>query len=138
LVPVPVFYFLKKLRTGRDWSGLVLTDLISRRSRWAAGHIKSVTVCVTTWYGLLHYANLIREKHNPIIDWMEKTLEFRNSQEDKAKAFIQSLAQEQEETTLIEDKDLMVWYLKSHRGPEPSDQLYTLLQHGMDSYIMQT
>jgi hypothetical protein len=65
------------------------------------------------------------EKHNPIIDWTEKTLEFRNSQEDKAKAFIQSLAQEQEETTLIEDKDLVVRYLKSHRGPEPSDQLYT-------------
>jgi hypothetical protein len=41
------------------------------------------------------------EKHNPIIDWTEKTLEFRNSQEDKAKAFIWSLAQEQEETTLI-------------------------------------
>jgi hypothetical protein len=65
------------------------------------------------------------EKHNPIIDWTEKTLEFRNSQEDKAKAFIRSLAQEQEETMLIEDKDLVVWYLKSHRGPEPSDQLYT-------------
>jgi hypothetical protein len=65
------------------------------------------------------------EKHNPIIDWTEKTLQFRNSQEDKAKAFIRSLAQEQEETTLIEDKDLVVWYLKSHRGPEPSDQLYT-------------
>jgi hypothetical protein len=65
------------------------------------------------------------EKHNPIIDWTEKTLEFRNSQEDKAKAFIRSLAQEQEETMLIEDKDLVVQYLKSHRGPEPSDQLYT-------------
>jgi hypothetical protein len=65
------------------------------------------------------------EKHNPIIDWMEKTLEFRNSQEGKAKAFIRSLAQGQEETTLIEDKDLVVQYLKSHRGPEPSDQLYT-------------
>jgi hypothetical protein len=64
------------------------------------------------------------EKHNPIIDWMEKTLEFRNSQEDKVKAFIRSLAQEQEETMLIEDKDLVVWYLKSHRGPKPSDQLY--------------
>ena len=25
---------------------------------------------------------------------------------------------------LIEDKDLVVQYLKSHRGPEPSDQLY--------------
>jgi hypothetical protein len=65
------------------------------------------------------------EKHNPIIDWTEKTLEFRNSQEDKAKAFIWSLARKQEETMLIEDKDLVVWYLKSHRGPEPSDQLYT-------------
>jgi hypothetical protein len=64
------------------------------------------------------------EKHNLIIDWTEKTLEFRNSQEDKAKVFIRSLAQEQEETTLIEDKDLVVQYLKSHRGPEPSDQLY--------------
>jgi hypothetical protein len=41
------------------------------------------------------------EKHNPIIDWMEKTLEFQNSQ------------------------DLVVQYLKSHRGLEPSDQLYT-------------
>ena len=64
------------------------------------------------------------EKHNPIIDWKEKTLEFRSSSEDKAKAFIWSLTREQEETTLIEDKDLMVWYLKSHRGPEPSDRLY--------------
>ena len=35
------------------------------------------------------------EKHNPNIDWREKTLEFRNSQEDKLKAFIRSLAQEQ-------------------------------------------
>jgi hypothetical protein len=41
------------------------------------------------------------EKHNPIIDWTEKTLEFRNSQEDKAKAFIRSLAQEQEETVRV-------------------------------------
>ena len=64
------------------------------------------------------------EKHNPIIDWKEKTLEFRSSSEDKAKAFIWSLTREQEETTLIEDKDLVVRYLKSHRGPEPSDRLY--------------
>ena len=64
------------------------------------------------------------EKHNLVIDWKEKTLEFRSSSEDKAKVFIWSLAQEQEETTLIEDKDLVVWYLKLHRGPEPSDQLY--------------
>ena len=65
------------------------------------------------------------EKHNPIIDWKEKTLEFRSSFEDKAKAFIRSLAREQEETMLIKDEDLVVWYLKLHRGPEPSDQLYT-------------
>ena len=65
------------------------------------------------------------EKHNPIIDWKEKTLEFRSSSEDKAKAFIRSLAQEQEETALIKDEDLVVRYLKLHRGPEPSDQLYT-------------
>ena len=65
------------------------------------------------------------EKHNPIINWKEKTLEFRSSSEDKAKVFIWSLAQEQEETTLIKDDDLVVRYLKSHRGPEPSDQLYT-------------
>ena len=64
------------------------------------------------------------EKHNPVIDWKEKTLEFQSSSEDKAKVFIWSLAQEQEETTLIEDKDLVVWYVKLHRGPEPSDQLY--------------
>ena len=51
------------------------------------------------------------EKHNPIINWKEKTLEFQSSSEDKAKAFIQSLAWEQEETALIKDK-------------EPSDQLY--------------
>ena len=63
------------------------------------------------------------EKHNPNIDWKEKTLEFRNSQEDKLKAFIQSLAQEEEETTLIEDTDLVVRYLKSHRGPKSMDQL---------------
>ena len=25
---------------------------------------------------------------------------------------------------LIRDEDLVVWYLKSHRGPEPSDRLY--------------
>ena len=64
------------------------------------------------------------EKHNLIIDWKEKTLEFQSSSEDKAKAFIRSLTQEQEETMLIKDKDLVVQYLKSHRGPEPSDQLY--------------
>ena len=64
------------------------------------------------------------EKHNPIINWKEKTLEFQSSSEDKAKVFIWSLAQEQEETTLIRDEDLVVWYLKLHRGPEPSDQLY--------------
>ena len=64
------------------------------------------------------------EKHNPIIDWKEKTLEFRASSEDKAKAFIQNLAQEQEEIMLIKDEDLVVWYLKSHRRPEPLDQLY--------------
>ena len=46
------------------------------------------------------------EKHNPIIDWKEKTLEFRSSSEDKAKAFIRNLAREQEETTLIKDEDL--------------------------------
>ena len=63
------------------------------------------------------------EKHNPIIDWTEKTLEFQSSQEDKVKAFIRSLAQEQEETMLIEE-DLVVRYIKSHRGPEPSDLLY--------------
>ena len=63
------------------------------------------------------------EKHNPNIDWKEKTLEFQNSQEDKLKVFIRSLAQEQEETMLIEDADLVSRYLKSHRGPEPTDQL---------------
>ena len=64
------------------------------------------------------------EKHYPIIDWKGKTLEFQSSTEDKAKAFIRNLAEEQEEITLIKDKDLVVRYLKSHRGPEPSDQLY--------------
>ena len=34
-----------------------------------------------------------------------------------------SLAQEQEEAMLIKDADLMLRYLKSHRGPEPTDQL---------------
>ena len=63
------------------------------------------------------------EKHKPNIDWKEKTLEFQNSQEDKLKVFIWSLAQEQEETMLIEDTDLVVQYLKSHRGPESMDQL---------------
>ena len=38
--------------------------------------------------------------------------------------FIRNLAQEQEEITLIKEEDLMVWYLKSHRGPEPLDKLY--------------
>ena len=33
------------------------------------------------------------EKHNPIINWKEKTLEFWSSSEDKAKAFIWSLIQ---------------------------------------------
>ena len=65
------------------------------------------------------------EKQNPIIDWAKKTLEFRSSKKDKLKAFIRSLIQEQEETTLIGDTDLVVWYLTSHRGPEPSDQWYT-------------
>ena len=63
------------------------------------------------------------EKHNPNIDWKEKTLEFRNSQEDKLKAFIWSLTQGQEETMLIKDTDLVIRYLKSHRGPKLMDQL---------------
>ena len=65
------------------------------------------------------------EKHNLIIDWKEKTLEFQSSSEDKVKAFIWSLIQGQVETVLIKDEDLIVWYLKLHRRPKPSDQLYT-------------
>ena len=30
---------------------------------------------------------------------------------------------------LIKDEDLVVWYLKLHRGPEPSDQLYAPFEH---------
>ena len=42
---------------------------------------------------------------------------------EQLKAFIRSLAQEQEKTMLIEDTDLVIWYLKSHRGPKLMDQL---------------
>ena len=41
------------------------------------------------------------EKHNPIINWKEKTLKFQSSSEDKVKVFIWSLAQGQEETILM-------------------------------------
>ena len=82
-----------------------------------------MVLCHDTWRSELILGLPWLEKHNPNIDWKEKTLEFRNSQEDKLKVFIQSLAQEQEETMLVEDADLVVRYLKSHRVPESMDQL---------------
>ena len=66
------------------------------------------------------------EKYNPIIDWKEKTLEFRSSPEESAKMFIQSLVQRREETASekIEDDDLVLRFITSHMELEPTDQLY--------------
>ena len=64
-------------------------------------------------------------KYNPIIDWKEKTLEFRSSPEESAKTFIWSLVQRHEETVSeTEDSDLVLWCIMSHIELEPMDQLY--------------
>ena len=63
------------------------------------------------------------EKHNPIVDWREKTLEFRDSQQDKIKASLRSACQRIDRTAMPErDIDLVVRYLSSHRGSETMDQ----------------
>ena len=61
------------------------------------------------------------EKHNPIVNWKEKTLEFRDSQQDKAS--LQSTYQRIDRTTMPDwDLDLVVRYLSSHKGSETMDQ----------------
>ena len=61
------------------------------------------------------------EKHNPIVNWKEKTLEFRDSQQDKAS--LQSTYQRIDRTAMPDwDLDLVVRYLSSHKGSETMDQ----------------
>ena len=63
------------------------------------------------------------EKHNPIVDWADKTLEFRDSEKDKIKASLQSAYQRIDRTAMPDwDHDLVVRYLSSHKGSEMMDQ----------------
>jgi hypothetical protein len=63
------------------------------------------------------------EKHNPIIDWKEKTLEFWDSKQDKIKASLRSAYQRIDRAAMPDwDHDLVVRYLSSHKGSETMDQ----------------
>jgi hypothetical protein len=59
------------------------------------------------------------EKHDPIISWRNRTLEFHNSEEDKWKASIQSiLCHFDKEAMPIWEEDVGIRYLQSCKGPE--------------------
>ena len=63
------------------------------------------------------------EKYNPIINWKEKTLEFRSSPEESAKTFIWSLVQH-----IIDWKEKTLEFQSS---PEESAKtfIWSLVQH---------
>src|SRR5258705_9671845 len=62
------------------------------------------------------------KKYNPVIEWREKTLEFRNSIQIAIRALTWSLSLKEDEQPVPEwDDDLVVWYLMSLRGPKSSD-----------------
>ena len=72
------------------------------------------------------------KKHNPIIDWEEKTLEFRDSDKDIIRTSIWSLCLkiDDEEAMPEQDEEIVVQYIKSQMGPEPTD-----LQRWIDGSI---
>jgi hypothetical protein len=63
------------------------------------------------------------EKHNPIIDWKEKTLEFRDSDKDIIRTSIRSLCLkiDDEEAMPEQDEEIVIRYIKSQMGPELAD-----------------
>src|SRR5258705_2255126 len=62
------------------------------------------------------------QKYNPVIEWREKTLEFRNSIQMAIRALTQSLSLKEDKQAMPEwDDDLVVWYLMLPSGPESSD-----------------
>jgi hypothetical protein len=81
---------------------------------------------MTKWFlvTLLGDQNLILglpwlEKHDPIISWRNRTLEFCNSKEDKIKASIWSILHcPDEEAMPVWEEDIIIRYLLSHKGPE--------------------
>ena len=61
------------------------------------------------------------EKHNPDLNWRNKTLEFCNSTEDKIKTSLQSICQINSITMSEREEDLVIQYLESHKGSERAD-----------------
>ena len=62
------------------------------------------------------------EKHNPDVNWREKTLEFRDSEQDKIKASLRSICQQIDRIAMPEqEEDLVIGYLMSHKGSQTTD-----------------
>jgi hypothetical protein len=58
------------------------------------------------------------ERHNPIIDWRQKTLELRTSVKDSLRVAIRNLTLKWDESDAPEDTDLVIRYIKSQMGPQ--------------------
>ena len=62
------------------------------------------------------------EKHNPIVNWREKTLEFRNSDEkDETEIPSRSTCRVDSVTVSEREDDLVIRYLQSHKGSLSED-----------------
>src|SRR6266576_18889 len=62
------------------------------------------------------------EKHNPIVNWKEKTLEFCDSDEkDKTEIPLRSTCQINSVTVSEREEDLVIRYLQSHKGLSRTD-----------------
>ena len=62
------------------------------------------------------------EKHNPDVNWRDKTLEFRDSEKDKEMASLRSICHDIDRIAMpIWDEDLVIRYLSSHKGPGMMD-----------------
>jgi len=63
------------------------------------------------------------EKYNPDVNWKEKSLEFRDSKQDKIKASLRSTCQWIDRIAMPEQgEDLIIGYLMSHKGLQMADQ----------------
>ena len=62
------------------------------------------------------------EKHNPIVNWKEKTLEFRDSDEkDETEIPLRSTCHINSVTVSEREEDLVIRYLQSHKGSSRTD-----------------
>src|SRR6266550_8595879 len=62
------------------------------------------------------------EKHNPIVNWKEKTLEFRDSDgKDKTEIPLRSTCYVNSVTVSEREEDLVIRYFQSHKGSSRTD-----------------